>query len=84
MNAGTKRSDSVRVLPNVEVLHIDILVGSGFPLAPQEETLLRRGFCNEEEKQREEAGVERSSRRRDRRRSALVCAHNVGKSPHYI
>lgn len=35
------------VLPNVEVLHIDILVGSGLPLAPQEETLLRRGLCNE-------------------------------------
>lgn len=40
-------------LPNVEVLHIDILVGSGLPLAPQEKTLLRRGLCREEaEKER--------------------------------
>lgn len=36
------------VLPNVEVLHVDILVGSGLPLAPQEKTLLRRGLCGEE------------------------------------
>lgn len=35
-------------LPNVEVLHIDILVGSGLPLAPQEKTLLCRGLCREE------------------------------------
>lgn len=36
------------VLPNVEVLHIDILVGSGLPLAPQEKTLLCRGLCREQ------------------------------------
>lgn len=52
----------VCVLPNVEVLHVDILVGSGLPLAPQKKTLLRRGLCNEEEDERrrgegETAGV---------------------------
>lgn len=43
----------VCVLPDVEVLHIDILVGSGLPLAPQKKTLLRRGLCNEEEEDKE-------------------------------
>lgn len=58
------RSVNVRVLmcalPDVEVLHVDVLVGSGLPLAPQEKTLLRRGLCSEEE--------EEEQRRREERR----------------
>lgn len=46
------------VLPNVEVLHIDILVGSGLPLAPQEKTLLCRGLCRDEKVQKRWGGGE--------------------------
>ena len=47
-------------LPDVEVLDIDVLVGSRLPLAPQQKTLLRRGLCRqrgmEERKEREKGG----------------------------
>ena len=36
-------------LPDVEVLDIDVLVGGGLPLAPQQKTLLSRGLCRERE-----------------------------------
>lgn len=35
-------------LPNVEVLHVDILVGSGLPLTPQEKTFFCRSLCSQE------------------------------------
>lgn len=33
--------------PDVEVLYVDVLVGSRLPLAPQQKTLLSRGLCRE-------------------------------------
>jgi len=30
--------------PDVEVLHVDVPVGGGLPLAPQQQTLLSRGL----------------------------------------
>ena len=32
--------------PDVEVLHVDVPVGGGLPLAPQQQTLLSRGLCD--------------------------------------
>lgn len=42
----------MHALPNVEVLYIDILVGSCLPLAPKEKTLLCRGLCSEEKRRK--------------------------------
>lgn len=38
----------LRGLPNVEVLHVDILVGSGLPLTPEEKTFFCRSLCSQE------------------------------------
>lgn len=38
------------VLPDVEVLDVDILVGSSFPLAPQQEALFGRRLCGRRER----------------------------------
>lgn len=42
----------MHVLPNVEVLYVDILVGSRLPLAPKEKTLLCRGLCTDEKRRK--------------------------------
>lgn len=52
------------VLPHVEVLHIDILVGSGLPLAPQEKTLLGRGLCKQDVEERRRRRSEEEEVRR--------------------
>ena len=33
--------------PDVEVLHVDVPVGGSLPLAPQQQTLLGRGLCEQ-------------------------------------
>lgn len=46
--------------PDVEVLHVDVLVRSGFPLTPEQQPLLRRGLWREKAKEREmERGKEK-------------------------
>lgn len=39
------RDVPVRVLPDVEILHIDILIWGSLSLAPEEEPFLGRSFC---------------------------------------
>jgi len=44
-HARTYAQQGGRLLPDVEVLYINILVGGRFPLAPQQQALFGRHLC---------------------------------------